>query len=245
MENKPQNEQKQPTQREQFETEIAAINLLQQIGVSFNVPLKSEEIATLNAPKSVLKKIFHRKTKSAVPPVVKLSDFHPKGFEFISYPRYGADMKINMRKMPNPDNPAEQIDYYEAEISIRPLYLATIDTIRAKRLELQLRDPELKERLDSVDVNDTYLLRYTKEICEVLAIATLNVDDVRKYSKEIALWSEFYRTHLTNQRYMKLAQVVMMMMDAQSFRASTRLILGLGTTAPREASRVAKVQSKD
>lgn len=206
------------TERERFESEIAAINLLQQLGVSFNVPLKRDEIASLTAKKSFLNKLLHRKNKTALP----------------------TDLDIKSREMPNPINPAEQINYVEAEVNIRPLYLATIDAIRAKRLELELKDPQLKERLDSNDPNDTYLLKYTKEICDVLAIATLNTDDVRANRKEIALWSEFYRTHLNNQRYMKLTSVIMMMMDASSFRASTRLILGLGTTAPHEANRVEK-----
>ncbi|MBQ7143209.1 MAG: hypothetical protein IJR84_09180 [Bacteroidaceae bacterium] len=223
MENNTREEKNEQTTREQFETELAAINLLQQVGVTFCVPLKREEIAAITAKKSFLSKMLRKRPKLVLP----------------------SEAKVNMRKMPNPENPAEQIDYYEAEISIRPLCLSTIDAIRAKRLELELKDPEVKEHFDSTDVNDTYLLRYTKEVCEVLAIATLNVDDVRKYHVEICQWAEFYRTHLTNQRYMKLVQVIMMMMDASSFRASTRLILGLGTTAPREANRVVKPQSKD
>lgn len=222
MEDKPQNEQKQLTERERLDTEIAAINLLQQIGVSFNVPLLQGEIAALTAHKSPIYKLLHPSRKNAIP----------------------AEIKVNSRKIPNPINPEEEIDYYEGEISIRPLYLDTICTIRAKRLELELKDSEFKERLESTDINDTYLLRYVDEICEVLAVATLNIGDVRKHRKEVNQWAAFYRKHLTNQRYMKLVQVVMIMMDAQSFRASTRLILGLGTTAPREASRVAN-QSKD
>lgn len=222
METTPKNEQKQLTEQERFNAEIAAINLLDQLGVSFSVPLRKEEIASIKAKNSFLNKILHRKSKSSLP----------------------QEIEVKSRKMPNPLNPQEEIEYYEAEISIRPLRLATIDAIRSVRLKLQLKDPQFITRLESTDPNDTYLQQYSKEILEAVAIATINEDDTRKYRTQIEQWVEFYRRHLTNQRYMKLAQVVMMMMDAPSFRASTRLILGLGTTAPREANRVEKAQSK-
>lgn len=214
---------KDMTPQEKLELEISAINLLQQIGVSFNVPLRKEEIATLRAKNSLFNKLLRRTSKMALPP----------------------DLDIKTATIPNPNNPEEEIEYYEGIVSIRPLYLETIDAIRAKRLELDIKDPQFGEHLKIDDVNDTYLLKYTKEICEVLSIATINSADTRKHRREIELWSNFYRTHLTNQRYLKLTGVIMMMMDVQSFRNSTRLILGLGTTAPREANRVEKTQSKD
>lgn len=222
MEKTEKLEQNRPTEREQFETELAAINLLQQVGVSFSVPLKQEEIAVLRRKKSFLNKLLHPSHKKA------------------STPEY----EVKTRKIPNPTNPTEQIDYYEAEISIRPLYLETIDAIRAQRLKLDLQDSQLKQRMESSDPEDTYLLRYTKELCETVAIATVNTGDIRKHSSEIKRLAEFYHSHLTNARLLKLVSVIMMMQDVASFRASTRLILGLGTTAPSEANRVEKAQSK-
>lgn len=223
MDKQPQNEQKELSAQEKRDMEMAAITLLDQIGVSFNIPLRKEEIEFFTKKKSLFKKIFHRVENNPLP----------------------SGVKVNVRKMPNPDDPAQQIDYYEGGISIRPLRLATIDAMRYKRLELESKEPQLKEHLESTDANDIYLFNYTKEILEILAIATLNLDDFRGQAEEIEQWVNFYRRHLTNPRYSKLVQVVMMMMDAPSFRNSTRLMLGLGTTAPREASRVVKAPSKD
>lgn len=208
------------TERERLDAEIAAINVLQQVGVSFKVPLLKNEINRYMKRNSLFGKVC------SMFPGLNL----PKGVDVIK------------TKMPDPSNPDEQIDYYEAEISIRPMYLATIDAIRARRLKIEIKDHEFKKHLNSNDPSDTYILQYTDEVCEALAIATLNSDS---NTKEIKSWAKFYKAHLTNQRFLKLTSVIVMLMDHASFRASTRLILGLGTTAPREASRVEKTQSKD
>ena len=209
------------TERERFETELAAITMLQQVGTTFPVPLKKDDIAALNVPKSFLNKLFHPRRKNALPP----------------------ELKVSKTQIPDPNNPQEMVEYYEAQVTIRPMCLSTIDALRAMRLRLELKDHEFGKHLDSEDVNDDYLLRYVGEVCDALAIATL--DDDNPPTKLRRQWAEFYRTHLTNQRYFKLAQIVKLMMDAPSFRASTRFILGLGTTTPREASRVENPKSKD
>lgn len=213
---------KKPTEREKFENEIAAINLLQQVGISFRVPLKQDEIRQYKRKNNFLNKIYILRKKSSIP----------------------RDFVVNSQKIPNPNNPTEAINYYDVEINIRPLYLETIDTLRKKRLELELKDQIFSENLNSEN-GGMYLLKYTREICDMLAIATVNTANERKYKKHIAEISKFYHSHLTNQRLLKLVGVIMMMMDANSFHVSTRLIMGLGTTIPREANRVEKVQSKD
>ena len=148
MDKQPQNEQKELSAQEKRDMEMAAITLLDQIGVSFNIPLRKEEIEFFTKKKSLFKKIFHRVEKNPLP----------------------SGVKVNVRKMPNPDDPAQQIDYYEGEISIRPLRLATIDAMRYKRLELESKEPQLKEHLESTDSNDIYLFNYTREILEILGL---------------------------------------------------------------------------
>ena len=213
---------KKQTEQEKFENEIAAINLLQQIGVSFHIPLKKEEIRRYKTRNIFFNKyILKDKTKDI-----------PRDFE------------IKTQKIPNPNNPTEEIEYFEVEINIRPLYLETIDTIRKKRLEIEIKDPLFKECLEKEGKDKAYLLKYTKEICEVLAIATINSADERKNRSKIKEIAKFYNSHLTNQRLLKLTSIVMMMMDIESFHVSTRLIMGIGTTAPHEANRVEKVKSK-
>lgn len=221
METNPQNEQKRPIQIAPGSMEESAIDVLLHSGVTFSVPLRKEEITSLTAQKSFLNKLLHRKPKTSLPP----------------------EIKVNKRRMPNPNNPQEEIDYYEAEVNVRPLYYATICAIRKIRLQIEKHDPNFAEKLATNDPHDTSIFD-VPELMRAVAIATLNIDDTRKYADEIEQWVNFYSRHLTGFRYIKLVQVVMTMMDAQSFRNSTRLILGLGTTAPREASRVEKVQSK-
>ena len=220
METNSPNEQKKQNQSPLNGLEESAIDVLLHSGVTFNVPLRKEEIATLTASNSLFNKLFHRKPKTALPP----------------------EIKVNRRRMPNPLNPQEEIDYYEAEVNIRPLYYATICAIRKIRLQLEKRDPNFEEKLNANNPQDTRIFDIP-DLMQAVAIATLNIDDTKKYASEIKQWVNFYNRHLTGFRYIKLVQVVMAMMDAQSFQNSTRLILGLGTTAPREANRVEKAQS--
>lgn len=216
-------EKKVLSEEEKAKLEETAVDILLQLGVSFGVPLRKEEIATLRHEKSFLYKLLHRKPKMALPP----------------------DLDIKTLKIPNPTNTEEQIDYYEAQVNIRPMCWATISAIRKIRLEIEQRDPKFREKLESEDIYDWSLYDHEEQILKALAIATLNTDDVRTYAKEIEVWKMFYHRHLTNQRLAKLVRVIMAMADTKSFQISTRLILGLGTTAPREADRVEKTQSKD
>lgn len=210
------------TDEEKRAMEESAIDILLQFGVSFGVPLRKEEIASLQHKKSLLNKLLHRQPKIALP----------------------RELDIKTRKLPNPANPEETIDYYEAEVNIRPMCLATICAIRRIRLEIEQKDPKFKEKLESEDIYDWSIYDHMDMVLKALAIATLNTDDTRTYAKEIEEWMLFYRRHLVNQRLAKLVQVIMTLTDTKSFRISTRLILGLGTTAPREASRVESPQSK-
>lgn len=215
-------EKKNLSEEEKAQLEESAIDLLLQYGVSFGIPLLKEEIDALRPQKSLLNKLLHRKPKTGLPP----------------------ELDIKSLKIPNPKNPEEQIDYYEAEVNIRPLRLATICAIRRIRLQIEQKDPKFRKKLETEDVYDWSVYDHEEQILTALALATINSDDMRKYAKEVECWRMFYHRHLTNPRYAKLVQVVMAMTDTKSFRISTRLILGLGTTAPREANRVEKPQSK-
>lgn len=212
-------EKRELSDAEKLQMELIAIDTLQQYGFTIRIPLREAEISTLRGKQTFLGRLLGRGKKAPLP-----SQIEPK-----------------MRMMPDPSNPDRQVEYWEGEVAIRPLYLATIDRLRAKRLELELKDPNIKDHLEQLDNADDYMLQYTAEMCYLLAIATLNVDDERKHHAELKQLAEFYRTHLTNSRLQKMVSVVMMMRDIKSFQISTRLILGMGSqTMPREASRVEK-----
>lgn len=208
---------KEYTDAEKLQMELLSLDVLQQYGVTIQIPLREPEISRLRARKSFLGKLIGRAKKTSLP----------------------GNLEPRKRYMPNPSNMDEKIEFWDVEVSIRPLYLATIDAIRSRRIEMELKDPAIKNKLETLDNTDDYMMRYTAEMCHILALATLNVDDERKYRKELQEWAEFYRQHLTNQRLIKLVSVVMMMKDVKSFQTSMRLILGMGSaTTPREAPRI-------
>lgn len=204
-----------------LQMEIAAINLLQQVGVSFNIPLREDETALLRRKNKFSYKLSHFWLKRSLP----------------------ANLDVTKTEIPDYKNPSKMIEVYVADVHIYPLYLETIDAIRSKRLELELRDPLVKSKLESLEA-DEYLLKYTDELLEVIAIATINSADLRKHASEIAKWKRFYRKHLTNVRLLKLVGIIIAMQDTASFHNSIRLIMGVGTTAPSEASRI-ESQSAD
>lgn len=202
--------------------EIAAINLLQQVGVTFNVPLRKEESAFLRRKHKIPYKLSHFRIKRSLP----------------------RDLGINKTEIPDPNNPGKIHEVLVADVRIYPLFLETIDAIRSKRLELELRDPLVKEKIMLV-TQDDYMLQYTDELMEVIAIATVNSADLRKHKREIERWKNFYKSHLTNARLKKLVMVIIAMQDTAAFQHSIRLMMGVGTTAPSEAKRIEKNNSAD
>lgn len=200
--------------QERLETEMAAINLLQQVGVQFSMPLLGKEIERIKRRTGRFGWFYRLFT----PPLPNC----------ISH-------KTSI--VPSPENPDQKIEYWEAEVSIRPLTLATIDALRSIRIELQQKDTKFEEEFTSENTSP-HLLQYTHEICNALAIVTLGQDLSQAKSLQRKRISEFYRHHLTPMRLLKLSQIIFALMDARSFHASTRLILAAGTTMPNGANRV-------
>lgn len=202
--------QENTTERDRIITEKAAIDLLMNYGTTFKVQVTEKEAKSTN--NNWMKRLL-----------VFRKERMPKGIE------------VAERLIPDPIDPDKTRTIYEACIRIRPLYLITIDAIRAERLHLEMKDSKVSEILGK-NSNDNYLLKYTDEVVRMVVLAILNDGD--RDNKKIGEWCAFLKRRLNSNLLLKLSYVVISLMDTQSFTLSTKLIMGVSATTPTEANLV-------
>jgi len=200
------------TSREALQIELDAINTLQQVGISVRIPLRRLDFVRRGLRTLFREKVSQKPNIHALP----------------------GDVEVITTSLPDPKAPQENVEVHTADVRIRPLFVDTIDMIRAKFLEVSLSENDI---LRLIEGNDECLLKYEDWMTEVLAMAVIN-DGPRAKKKDIAAWSGFFKSHLTNARLYHLTKIVVAMLDTASFIGSIRLVAGVGATAPRSTERI-------
>ena len=219
MSQEEKKEEKKYTDREKLDMELAAINILQQVGVSVKIPLRRRDFVRRGWYTLFREKVSQEPNIKALP----------------------GDVEVVKTQLPDPKDPTVTVDAHVADVRIRPLFVDTIDSIRAKFIAMSLKEENMARLIDK---NDESLLKYEDDMCEILAMATIN-EGANAKKGDIRKWAAFYRTHLTNSRLFHVVRIVIAMYDTASFLASIRLVAEVGTTAPRSTKRIESETSKD
>lgn len=212
------NQEKQYTDRERLEMELAAIETLQQVGVSVKIPLRRHDFIRRGWKTMFREKVQQKPNISLLP----------------------GDIDVVSSLLPDPKDPQKNIEVKVADVRIRPLFVDTIDSLRARFLQIALKEEDFNKLIEH---HDNRLLQYEDDMCDIMAIATVNEGSKAKKS-DIKEWSKFYKSHLTNARLFHLVHIITAMYDTGSFHASIRLVAEIGTTAPRSMERIENITSK-
>jgi hypothetical protein len=209
-------EDQELTKEQKLELEEKAIETLLQYGAKFNVPLK---IYPKSAPKRIqwwnkhFPKLAIRWKDSRVDPNWNVD------IETVTDISTGGNKDVYMR-----------------HFVIRPLYLGTIDFIRA--LELEIKFDENAIQKEPVAQSEK-LFKYTKTMAKIVAVAILNVCDITDpYNDDVPDLQKFLYTHLTCARLQKLCMIIDQLKDRASFTNSIRLILQVEVMTTPKADRV-------
>ena len=215
-EKEEQKEEKELTKEQRLELEEKAIETLLQYGAKFSVPLK---VSPKAAPKWIL--------------------WWNKRFPGLAIA--WRDKRIPKNWIVEKDNvpnvfTGKADEVYMRRFHIKPLYLGTIDMIRALELEINFNEDAIQ---NNPTIESEKLLKYTNLMAKIVAVATLNVCDVADpMNKKVSDLQKFFKNHLTTRRLQRLCMIIDQLKDRAGFTNSIRLILQVEATTIPKADRV-------
>lgn len=208
---KEENPTKELTREQRLELEEKAIEALIQMGVKFSVPLK---IHPVKPPKRILWWNRHFPNHAKVWRDKRL----PKKWD------------VSVSEIPDALQGTIK-ETYVRNLTIKPLYLGTIDYLRKLYMQIEYDDAKLEEQPIQ---ESKKLFKYVPLMAEIAAVAVINSPDIADpLTKEVRELKAFFMEHLTVARLKKLADVISQMMNPGGFTSSIRLITEIGTTKPR------------
>lgn len=185
------------TDAQKLEVEEKVIESLLQNGVSFQIPLKTK-VRIPSKAALLFNKVLHRKWRDR---------------------RIPKSWNVEVKEICNSKG-KEKV--YMRNLSMDPLYLATIETIRDIRIRIKFDEEKL---IKNPIEESNRLSQHTSELAELCAIATVNnTEENRKNRITIAKLKAFYVSHLTPERLLTLVRIVFQMSDPAHFVAAIRHI---------------------
>jgi hypothetical protein len=218
---KPKEEQRAYTREEKLELEEKAIETLLSMGVKFSVPLK------IKPRKEPEWRVWAR---------THLGWFKAPRKD----KRLSKTWNVTTLEVPNLDNMSVET-IYQRNFHIKPLYLGTIDYLRKLYIRIEYDEGKIQE--DALGESPK-LFQHTRLMAQIAAVAVINSPEVADPMDNRAVkdLTEFFLSHLTVRRLKKLSDTIAIMMDAEGFTNSIRLISVLGQTKPKNATRANLVE---
>ena len=199
------------TREERIEVEEKAIQVLLDLGVKFDVPLK---ITPGKPPKRILWWNKH----------------FPNHIKIWRDKRIPKDWDVSLDEIPD-TNQTKLVPVYMRHFWIKPLYLGTIDYIRRLYLRIEYDEATIQEQPIQ---ESKKLFKYIHTVAEIAAAAVINdptILDPR--NKQLQELKRFFIDHLNVARLQRLAGVISQMMNPGGFTSSIRSIKEIGTTKPK------------
>ena len=211
-----ESKKKELTREQKLAIEEKAIQALLDMGVKFSVPLKMEI-------KTQPKRISWWNRHFPNHQIIWHDDRIPK------------DWDVSIEDIPEADRQNMQTVYLR-RFYVKPLYLGTIDRIRAEYLNIEFDEEKIQV---APGAESKKLFKYIPTMAKIAAMAVINDKRVTDPENEdVKELQEFFIEHLTVNTLSRLVSIISQMMNTVGFTNSIRSIVELPQPTKPKQNRV-------
>lgn len=204
-------DKKELTREQKIALEEKAVQALLDMGVKFSVPL---DMDIKEQPRWVSwwNKHFPK---------------HPYHWRDKRIPK---DWDVSLDEIPSTDHQGME-KVYQRHFYIKPLYLGTIDTIRALYLNIEFDEGKVKE---APAAENRRLFKYIPLMAQIASVAVINNPSITDLTApSVERLKDFFIHHLTVNFLKRLCDIIATAMNTVGFTNSIISITEISTTKPK------------